>query len=209
MRHISVVLAAVLSASAHGFGAAQPAQEVQQLFAQLQDAKTSDDAAARLKMLAESNADSRQYLATQLPALIAREASGARSIWVINPVLLNSIRLAGDLTIAEAVPVLVQSLDTVKPAGPTTLAETDRLDNDPVGKALAKIGEPAIGLVRNILENNNNNQSMRLRAVLVLYNMNSSAADQVLARQLQSETDPRVKLVIESRLKAHQKTGNH
>ena len=207
---VSAIVTMVLTASAYGFSAAQPAQEVQQLFAQLQDAKTSNDAAVRLKVLAESSADAMQYLAMQLPQLITKTSQS--EVW------LNSVRLAGDLRIAETVPILVKLFDGeshlnfVTPESPvsftTTMTERDRLDNDSVGKALAKIGEPAIEPVRNILENNSNSQSMRLRAAHVLYNMNSTSADAALAHDLQSETDPRVKSSIEARLKARKKTSN-
>ncbi|SRR5258708_1402718 len=201
MRYISsAIVAVVLSASAHDFGAAQPAQQVQQLFAQLQDATTSGEAFVHLKALAESSADARQYLAMNLPGLIAKTSQA--------PVLRNSIRLAGNLRIAEAVPILVKLLDQYPGGGPTTITETMRLDTDPVAKALAEIGEPAVGGVRNILENSTNSQSMRMRAALILSNMNSKQADQVLALDLQSERDPRVKGLIQSQLREHEKKSS-
>jgi hypothetical protein len=202
MRYISsAVVAVVLSASAHGFGTAQPAQEVQQVFAQLQDASTSGEAYLHLKALAPKSADARQYLAIKLPGLIATTSQ--------EPVLRNSIRFAGDLRIAEAVPILVKLLNQYPGGGPVTIAEAMRLDTDPVGKALAEIGEPAIGAVRNVLENNSNSQSMRMRAGLVLSNMNSKDADNVLALHLQSESDPRVKELIQSQLREHEKKSVH
>jgi hypothetical protein len=206
MRYISsAIVAIVLGANAHGYSAAQTAQEVQQLFVQLQDAKTSNDAAVRLKVLAESSAEARQYLVNQLPGLIT---TSQPPIWE-NSVWRNSLRLAGDLRIVETVPILVKLLDSESRGGPVTFAELEDLDTDPVGKALVKIGEPALGPVRSVLENKDKSQSIRLRAVHILYKMNSTDADQALAQDLPSESDPRVKASIQSRLQMRKKTINH
>ena len=63
MRVFSIFLTIILGANARGFSAAQNAQEVQQRFAQLRDATTSDEASVQLKTLVGSNADARLYLA--------------------------------------------------------------------------------------------------------------------------------------------------
>jgi hypothetical protein len=209
MRYLaSTIVTVFLTTGTFGFGLAQPAQEAQQLFTQLQDATTSDEAFVRLKAMAEHDKDARRYVAAQLPGLITNTSQG--DVWA------NSVRLAGELKVAETVPVLMKLFDgesQVHFSTPeshvtflTTMTSRARLDNDPVGKALAKIGEPAISPVRSLLENKDNGQYMRLRAVLVLHNMNLPDADQVLNHQLQSETDPRVRLFIELRLQAHEKT---
>jgi HEAT repeat protein len=206
MRFISsAIVAIVLSANAHGYSAAQTAKEVQQLFVQLQDAKTSNDAAVRLKILAESSAEARQYLVDQLPGIIT---TSQPQIWE-NSVWRNSLRLVGDLKIVETVPILVKLLDSENRGGPVTIGMQEDLDTDPVGQALVKIGEPALGPVRSVLENKDKSQSVRLRAVHILYNMNSIDADQALSQHLQSEGDPRVKASIQWRLQMRKKTTNH
>ena len=206
MRYIfPAIVAIVLGANAYGLSAAQTGQKVQQLFAQLQNAKTSNDAAARLKVLAENSAEARQYLVNQLPVLTANSQP---QFWG-NTVWRNSVGLAGDLRIVETVPILVKLLDSENRGGPVTFAMQENLDTDPVGKALVKIGEPALGPVRSVLENKDKSQMTRLRAAHVLYNMNSINADQALAHDLQSESDPRVKMSIEGRLNARKKTSNH
>jgi len=204
MRNISVEMLLAVIVSSPVFCTAQSSQDVQALFSELQTTATTDEAFPRLKAMAQNNTSARQYVAAQLPVVITKTSE--RDAWQ------NLVKLAGDLKIAETVPVLVKYFDGemranfTKPEShvnfATTITERDRLDDDSVGKALAKIGEPAIEPLRNILENYDNNQSLRMRSVLVLYNMNLSPADQVLARQLQSETDPRVKSVIESRIRA-------
>lgn len=208
MRTISLAIVAIIL-NAHCLGVAQPAQDAQQLFAQLHDAKTTDEAFARLKVLAGSNPDARQYLVTTLPAAITKDLSQG-PIWQ-NPVSANSVRLAGDLRIAEAVPILVQSLDNdlAKRGGFVTSAMAYELNNDPVAKALAKIGEPALGPIRDRLKNNNNSQIERVRTVQILNFMESAGADQVLALQLKSESDPVVRKTIEAVLQKHQKTSTH
>jgi hypothetical protein len=57
--------------------------------------------------------------------------------------------------------------------------------------------------VSGILEDKDKGQYTRMRAVRVLYNMNSPGADAALAHDLQTETDPRVRSFIDWWLKAH------
>ena len=210
MRQISLaIVAVILSASAHSFGVAQPAQDVEQVFAQLHDAKTTYAAYLRLKNLAENDTAARLYLVVKLPELIPADLS-QKPIWM-NPIAENSVRLAGDLKIAEAVPVLVKALDNdlAKPGGPVTITSGSGLNNDPVAQALAKIGASALGPVRDRLKNNSNGQIERMRAAKILYFMNSADADQVLTLQLQSENDPVVRSLIEAGLQEHQKANSH
>ena len=84
------------------------------------------------------------------------------------------------------------------------MTSRNRLDDDPVAKALVKIGQPAIGPVSGILEDKDKGQHTRMRTALVLYNMNSPEAVAALAHDLQTETDPRVRSFI----KAHKDTSS-
>lgn len=206
MRVFSIFLTIVLSANAGGFSAAQTAQEVQQRFEQLHDSTTSDEASVQLKALAGSNVDARLYLAKELPELISKtsEDHSQFKVW------LNSVHLAGELKIEETIPVLVKLFDPARYGGSalSTMTSRSRLDNDPVAKALVQIGQPAIGPVSGILEDNDKGQYTRMRAALVLYNMNSPEANAALAHDLQTETDPRVRSFIEARLKARKDTSS-
>jgi hypothetical protein len=62
--------------------------------------------------------------------------------------------------------------------------------------------------VSGILEDKDKGQHTRMRAALVLYNMNSPDADAALAHDLQTETDPRVRSFIEARVKARKDTSS-
>jgi hypothetical protein len=201
----SVVLSIVLGASAHCSSVAQPTRDEQQLFAQLRNVKTTDAAYVHLKAIARSNPSVRQYLVTNLPASIPDDLSQSL-IWS-NSVGANSVRLAGDLRIAEAVPILMKSLDNnlAKPGGFATFAIVAELNNDPVAKALSQIGEPALRPVSDRLKNNSNSQKERVRAVEILNYMDSAGADQALVEQLKSENDPVVKATIVAVLQKHQK----
>jgi hypothetical protein len=129
----------VLSANARGFSAAQTAQEVQQRFAQLHNPTTSDEASVQLKALAGSNADAKVYLAKELPELISKtsEDRSQYKVW------LNSVHLAGELKIEETIPVLVKLFDPARYSSPlSTMTSRNRLDDDPLAKALVKIGQP-------------------------------------------------------------------
>lgn len=206
MRVFSIFLTIILGANARGFSAAQNAQEVQQRFAQLRDATTSDEASVQLKILVGSNADARLYLAKELPGLISTTSQDPSQ----DKVWLNCVHLAGELKIEETIPVLVKLFDPVRYSSSflSTMTSRNRLDDDPVAKALVKIGQPAIGPVSGILEDKDKGQHTRMRAALVLYNMNLPDADAALAHDLQTETDPRVRSFIEARLKAHKDTSS-
>ena len=205
-RLFSIFVAIVLGANAHGYSAAQTAQEVQQLFTQLHDAPTSDEASVQLKALAGNNADARLYLAKELPGLISKTSqdNSQFKVW------FNSIRLAGELKIEESIPVLVTLFEPARygPSAISTMTSRTTFANDPVAKALVELGQPAIDPVSGILEDKNKDQYTRMRAALVLYNMNSPQADTALAQDLQTETDARTRSFIESRLKARKDTSS-
>lgn len=197
---ISIFLTIVLSANARGFSAPQTAQEVQQRFAQLHDATTSDEASVQLKALAGNNADARLYLAKELPGLISKTSQDPSQ----DKVWLNCVHLAGELKIEKTIPVLVTLFDPARysRSAVSTMTSRTTFANDPVAKALVQLGQPAIGSVSGILEDKDKGQQTRMHAALVLYNMNSPDADAALVHDLQTETDPRVRSFIEGRLKA-------
>ena len=99
--------------------------------------------------------------------------------------------------------------DLAKPGDPVTITSGSRLNNDPVAKALANIGGPALEPVGERLKNSSNSQVERRRAARILFFMNSVEADLVLALQFQREGDPEIKGLIEAQLKEHQKTKFH
>lgn len=191
---ISALLAASLIPGVYRIGTAQQTSEVERLYAELQDESKTDTAVDQLKELAQNSLDARQYLAAHLPTLIASPSRG--------PIWLNSVRLAGDLKISEAVPALVTLLTQPgTQGGPITFAGEMRLDDDPAGKALAEIGEPALTGVGQLLKDGD--KSTRWRAALVLSNIDSTGADQLLRLHLPSEGDSHIKRYIQLQLEQH------
>lgn len=197
MRWLSfVMLTACLISGTQSATAQDGHTEVRQFFAELQDENTTDQAADKLRMAALKDTDARQFLVEHLPAVIEK---------LRGPVWMNAIHLAGSLRIAETVPVLAELLkrqDTQ--IGTITFAEVLRLDDDPAGKALAEIGAPAITEVRHLLAARD--RSTRFRAALVLSNMNSTSADEVLSDHVQNENDSDIRNYIQSQLEEHKKT---
>jgi hypothetical protein len=162
--------------------------EIQPTFSRLQNETTTEQAATQLRAMAKTDSSVKEYLSVNLPRVIEKQQAGA--IW------LNAVQLAGDLKIVSAVDELVVELgenDTV--GGPITFAEEHRLDDDPPGKALAEIGDPAIAAVARALESDR--KEVRWRAALVLMNINSPSAREILRRHLTNEPDPHVRASIQ------------
>lgn len=204
-----IALTIILSLAAYkpALASAQAAsRELPQLVTQLQDPATSDEASIQLKTLAGNDATARRSLTKELPELISKTADDHSQF----KVWLNSVRLAGELKIEESIPALVILFEPPRyiPSAVSTMTSRNTFANDPVAKALVLIGRPAIVPVSGILENSKD-QYTRLRAALVLFNMNLPDADAAVAHDLQSENDPRVRSFIESRLKGHQATTDN
>jgi hypothetical protein len=193
----SAIAAVVLGVSACAC-VAQQTIEVQQLFAQLPNQMTGQQASARLKSLALGSEETRRYLALKLPELFADPSQNQFT-------LEYAFRLAGDLKIVETMPAVLRWFDRSGAFGATTLTQSERLNDDPVAKALVQFGEPAIKPVSRLLENTDSTPYMRRRAASILFNMNLKQADQILASQAQVERDPDLKLYIQSRLDARAK----
>lgn len=161
--------------------------QLRHLVEQLQNDTTSDQAAIQLQALAKTNSAVKPFLYAQLPEILERYPRG--SVW------LNAVRLAGSLKVVSAVPNLVAELSLPTKTGVISFTGERRLDDDPPGKALAEIGEPATQLVAKALESND--KAVRWRAALVLMNINSPDARQALRRHLQKEPDPNLRAVIQ------------
>jgi len=79
--------------------------------------------------------------------------------------------------------------------GVVTLGRERRLENDPAAKALVEIGDPAVPAVARALESSR--KDVRWRATLVLINMNSAVARQILRKHLNNEPDANLRTVIQ------------
>ena len=188
MRLLVVMLFALMSNGLQLAGQDVVSQtQLGHLVEQLQNDTTSDQAAIQLQALAKTDSAVKPFLSAQLPEILERYPRG--SVW------LNAVRLAGSLRVVSAVPNLVAELSLPTKTGVISFTSERRLEDDPPGKALAEIGEPATQLVAKALERND--KAVRWRAALVLMNINSTNARQALRRHLQKEPDPNLRAVIQ------------
>jgi HEAT repeat protein len=168
--------------------------DIHNLFTQLNQPKNTDLAARQILALASMDSDARQYVKDRLPAMIDKPDSD--EVW------MNAVKLAGQLKVVEAVPSLVKALPRGPMGGPlnTSFATQMRLNDDIVAKSLSQIGDPVIPAVTDFL-NHGSDQSRR-RAVLILTNIASPTARKVLQDRLPSESNPRIKQLIEDALRS-------
>ncbi len=187
---IAIVLVSCFAWNAKVIDAQTRGAEYQRTLEKVLDENTTDQAAAAMMSAAETNKEVRRYLGEDLPAVILKRRG---EVWI------NAMQLAGNLKISGTVYALTELLkrgDTK--IGPISMGIVYRLDDDPAGKALAKIGEPAVDAVAAIL--NTSPVNTRWRAAIILGNMNSAKGDQVLQAHLRNESDPGIAKYIEGEL---------
>jgi HEAT repeat protein len=181
---------------------AQAQPSVQQLFRDLQSTGKTDRAEVQLLRIATSNEDARQFLAARLPALIEEDPAPTKSDdqqgrWV-RAVWQNSVQLAGELRIADAVPALVKWF-TVSTSPIVGLgAGEEALVDTPAAMALANIGDPSVPSVQPLLSRQDSNE--RYHAAYVLLSINSPKADGVLRDYVKSGQDRGLADFIDNRL---------
>jgi DNA-binding phage protein len=179
--------------------AAQRATNVDALITMLKDPKTSEDAKKQLLEVGESNLNIQHRLAEFLP-----EALKDRSDL---PVWQNEVELAGQLKILTTIPMLSKLLtQTSEVGGLTDLYREAQLVDDPVAKALSRIGDPAVPSLKTIL--NSANVETRWRATRILLLIGTPLAQQTLQDRLLVEKDPTMRLRIEDNLKRITKPGS-
>lgn len=186
------VLLSLATSGAHNQRSATP--DIQVLFQELQETTTTNEATVKLAKLGRENRTAREYLAVHLPPLIenlpalaAKIAPGA----VRADVAGNVIQLAGDVKLREAVPALVKVLPKDEPGGSFTMGSWERLENDPIGKVLAKIGDASVIPVSRLL--GDPDSDTRWRAALILLNIGSPVARRALRSHIPKEQDPNLR----------------
>jgi hypothetical protein len=165
-----------------------PAPDIRTLMEQLANPKTAQpDTFKKIVELARKDPHAREYVLQKLPDMIRGPESDA---W------LDAIRLADKLKAKEAIPALQEVMSRPPfPAEPyLTFGGLMTLDNDIVAKTLSRIGDPAIPAVSNQLRSGD--AGMRYRAVLILRNIGSPAAHNILQDRLAHETNPDIKKLI-------------
>jgi HEAT repeat protein len=137
----------------------------------------------------------RKYLAGRLPTLLDHYKQ--RSDGIPDLVWGNEARIAGELEIAEAAPVLARRIDMV--TGPRSGgAQGYNFHERAADNALINIGPPAVPVVIEILKNGN--ALRREIAAHVLRYIGTSAAWQALEDALPGEQDPKVRNRIQEAL---------
>src|SRR5215813_2623372 len=160
---------------------------IAELFQQLQVPTTTNQAAQQLLELGRQNTEVREFLAGHLPGLVAKGPVDPADPW------LNEVHLVGELKIGEAAPALEKwiGLDS---GGTITLTMLANLENKPVGKALAEIGDPALPtLIRALQHPSVDDREVATKALRLI---GSSGAKEALQSQLTRETDPRLRNYI-------------
>jgi len=160
---------------------------------ELMNLRQSDRARDSLVKLASSDSSIMNELANVVPFWVEKCKN--------DPMWVNIVRLTEKLKLTSAAPALVEALDRKYYESPIVTAYTaEHLVYDPVGRALAAIGDPAIPALSHRW-NQLSNPAERSRIAVILEAIGTPAAAMAMRQQLAKESDPWVKGIINSRLR--------
>jgi HEAT repeat protein len=165
--------------------------------AALQDKNSSNGATLFLLDHGKGDPAVKKYLAERLPTILDRYKERADDM--PNYVWGNEARIAGELQIVEAVPLLARRIDMLtsdRMGGGQGYNFIDHAANN----ALINIGQPAVRQVIDVLKHGNSLQ--REMAAHVLREIGSDAAWHALEEALPEEKDPKVRYRIDEALKS-------
>ena len=197
IRPLRVAMLMIVASS----GLAQTAPKIGVLYNRLIQPSETNAAVPEILEMAKNDSTAREFLAGKLPSLIVNQLPHDEG--AVSPVWANAVRLAGQLTIVEAVPALTKALSRQpmfggydkKDRSDVTLGMEGHLDFDIVGRALADIGDPSVPVIADILSKGAFPE--RRRATWILININSPAAQKAMRDHLPSENDPEVRRLIQ------------
>jgi len=178
-----LIVIAVMAANHAPMPASQQAEEpVATVFQRLQSSTDIHEVTEQLLNRGRSDPKVREYIASHLPPMIEKgpPEKDHPGPWI------EFVRLAGELKIAEAAPALTKWL-TIDNIGEITAGGFIRLENNPAGKALAEIGDPAVPAVARVFDRGTLRE--RRYAVYVLNLINSPSAKATLQERLSREPD--------------------
>ncbi len=172
-------------------GAAQKNSDIHILFTQLNEPEATNHAAQQILQTARQNPPARDYIIEKLPDMIDKQT--------LDQVWLNAVRLAGKLKASNSVPALIRALPG-SPFKPSviTFGTIMSLEADPVGNALAEIGDSAVPALAVLLQHSGNEMD-RWRAARILWNIDSPSSRKVMRDDLQHESDPAIKQLTEGK----------
>lgn len=176
-------------------GASQCSPELDRLLVALQNAKTSNDAMQDL-VQAPHDPQVGDCLTSRLPLLL--DEYKPRNDGMPDFVWGNEARVAGELKIAEAAPVLARRIDMLTMGPLAGSLGYNFIDHAGVG-ALIHIGAPAVPVVIELLKHAK--PLRREMAAHVLRYIGTSDSWQALEDALPGEKEPKVRQRIEEALK--------
>jgi len=172
-----------------------PPEPVSVVFDRLQSQSPAEIGQAAQQLLTRGKSDPtvRDYLAAHLPPLIEKgpaqkDYPGA---WI------TLARLSGGLKIVEAAPALAKWL-TIDNIGEITTAGFTKLENNPAGRALVEIGDPAIPALLGVFDHGTLRE--RRYAVYALSLIDSPRAKNALRERLSREPDENLRGFIRKAL---------
>ncbi len=169
-----------------------------ELLTQLLDHRTSNASYnARMALLktARSDPEAMRYISLRLPGILESYHPGGDLGESMD--YDNAVRLAGELKVVGAVPILCKRIDLVTGGLGGMAAEVNFLDHAAVD-ALIQIGPPAIPSVIDVL--NHGNPLQREEAAYVLGHIGTDAAWRAVKARLPDEPDRKVRERIEELL---------
>lgn len=174
MRTLFICIFVFCSASAWG----QVNSDSRTLLDELQVPETTQQAASKLVSLGQSQPAVRAWLSDELPAMLLH----VKDLDVVR----SEAKLAGKLKLESCTPSLIVLLSQRNEAGgPINLTILYEMRDDPVGKALLDIGEPAVSALAQPLESKDGHT--RWRAIRVLQRINSPKSRELLQKHLPRE----------------------
>lgn len=169
------------------------------LLKQLQSPQSSDGAKDALLKAGKSDPAVRRYLAIHLPPLIESGPSSPDCSGYSCKPWISSVEIASQLKLPEAAPALAKWIDWRYPGAPLIgLGPEERLEFNPLARALIEIGDPAVPTVRYSLDYGNSRQHDM--AVRVLCMIHSPRAKAVLRGDLPHESGLYTQMMIQRAL---------
>jgi HEAT repeat protein len=161
-----------------------PKPDIGALMTRFNDDTLGPNAEEQILEAAKRDPAARPYVVQELPEMIRKPET---DVW------LRTVSLAGKLKAAEAVPALLLAMSRRPFPAETylTFGGILRLDTDIVAKALARIGNPAIPGVENLMRSPD--EMTRGRAIRILRNIDSPVARKALRERLPQEKNADLK----------------
>ena len=158
----------------------QQERRVDILVQELSNQETTKTAAAQIIETSRSEPELKDALNIKLPRMLT-EAKNADVLW-------SEANVAGNLKILTALPALVKLLDQPNLVFEVhTMTREAELHDDPIGRAIYEIGEPAVSALWEPLESKNS--ATRVRAIRILLLMNTQRSHELLETHLPKEND--------------------